>query len=53
MRHKLERSEFRTLLIVAVGVIISAWSSWMVASTPATSPSHGSLNAMCPHWTEC
>lgn len=53
MRHRLERSEIRTLLIVAFGLIIGVGSVWMAASTPVTPQSQRILNEMCPHWTEC
>lgn len=53
MHHRLERSEIRTLLIVAIGVITSGLSVWMAASTPTTPQTQRIMNAMCPHSTEC
>ena len=53
MRRRLERSEIRTLLIVAVGLIAGGLSVWMAATMPVTPQSQHILKEMCPHWTEC
>ena len=53
MGRKLERSEVRTLLIAAVGLVVSVWSVWTAAHVPATPELQHAVAALCPHWTEC
>jgi len=53
MRRRLERSEVRTLVILAVGLVIGVGSIWVAASEPMTRRLRKIIAQTCPHWTEC